>query len=78
MKKYNDLIGKTFGRLTVIKKIGPYKNRAIQWLCKCSCGNEHIVITSYLVHGKIKSCGCLQKEELAKRVTTHHLRNNRL
>lgn len=78
MKKYNDLIGKTFGRLTVIKKIGPDKNRAIQWLCKCSCGNEHIVITSYLVHGKIKSCGCLQKEELAKRVTTHHLRNNRL
>lgn len=78
MKKNNDLVGKTFGRLTVIKRIGTSKNRAIQWLCKCSCGNEHIVITNYLIHGIIKSCGCLQKEELSKRATKHHLRNSRL
>lgn len=78
MKKKYNLIGKTFGRLTVIKKLGPDKNRNIQWLCKCSCGNTHIAITRYLIHGNSKSCGCLQKEELSKRVSKHHLRNSRL
>lgn len=78
MKNNIDLVGKTFGRLTVIKKLRPNKRRNIQWLCQCSCGNKHIVITSYLINGKIKSCGCLQKEKLAKRVTKHHLRNTRL
>lgn len=78
MKQCNNLIGKKFGRLTVIKKIGPDKNRAIQWLCNCSCGKKHITITSYLIHGKVKSCGCLQREELTKRVTKHHLRSSRL
>ena len=43
-----DLTGKTFGRLTVIKRaennILPSGQRQTMWLCKCSCGNNKDVI----------------------------------
>lgn len=58
-------------RLTVIKEIEPHitpgGNRYIQYLCKCSCGNETIVRSSYLRNGNTKSCGCLVKEKLTQR-----------
>lgn len=63
-------------RLTVIKQVDDYvslkgEHRA-QYLCKCNCGNEKsiIAILTDIKHGKIKSCGCLQKEmgaQLGKR-----------
>lgn len=61
-----DLIGKRFGRLTVIKLAGigvrsdGQKYRT--WLCKCDCGNEKVVRTSYLTCGETKSCGCLHSD----------------
>ena len=41
--KYEDIAGKKFGRLTVIKKVGVDKNQQSKWLCKCDCGNEKII-----------------------------------
>ena len=64
MIKYKDLMGKTFGRLKVVEKKGPAKNRVMQWLCKCSCGNILIVRSNHLIHGHTRSCGCLQKEKV--------------
>lgn len=71
----NELIGKTFSRLTVIsetdpliKKRGTRDNRV---LCRCSCGNEVKVITYNLKNGNTKSCGCLKKELISKRSKTH-------
>lgn len=60
-----DLIGKKFGGLTVISestrrasgKVGNYF-----WKCKCSCGNETTVRSSYLRSGQVLSCGCYHKE----------------
>nr|DAW46093.1 MAG TPA: putative transcriptional regulator [Caudoviricetes sp.] len=61
-----DLIGKRFGKLTVIAKAAPYVSpsgtKLPQWLCKCDCGNETIVHQYPLLHGKTRSCGCLRKE----------------
>lgn len=62
-----DLTGKKFGRLTVIKESDPQirkdkKGRKKMWLCKCDCGNEHIVSQDLLVGGHTKSCGCLVRE----------------
>jgi len=61
-----DLTGKKFGRLTVIKKadIKADKGRSILWECKCDCGNENLVFvrTSSLKKGNTQSCGCLHKE----------------
>ncbi len=32
--------------------------RHAAWLCRCECGTERAVLTSNLVWGKSKSCGC--------------------
>lgn len=61
MTKY-DLIGQRFGKLVVIERaIKPdrLKSRGIYWQCICDCGNKKVIITSALVSGKTKSCGCL-------------------
>lgn len=63
-KKYStgkDIIGKKFGRLTVIEKIGK-KNRHSIYKCLCECGNYTTVYRSSLTTNDIKSCGCLQDE----------------
>lgn len=72
IKVHKDLTGKIFGRLIVIRQIDDYISpkgfRKSQWLCNCKCGNTDIcVIGSDLSSGKIKSCGCYKKENIAKR-----------
>lgn len=58
-------------KLTVIKEVEPHITTGgihqIQYLCKCSCGNEIIVRGAYLRSGNTKSCGCLSKEKLIQR-----------
>lgn len=62
-KKSNlNLIGKVFGRLTVIEKAATNKYGHIRWRCMCSCGNETVTTSSNLLHGLTKSCGCLLKD----------------
>lgn len=62
-----DLLGKTIGRLTVIKYIGSMGGKR-KWLCRCECGNEIILNTGDLTRNKpILSCGCLKKEMLTDR-----------
>lgn len=61
-----DIIGKVFGRLTVIKR--EEKNGKVQMIrCKCECGNECVVRYPNLTSGITKSCGCLKSEETHKR-----------
>lgn len=64
-----DLIGKKFGKLTVIEPTEERYNRSIIWRCKCDCGNEILVPTGRLTSGNTKSCGCLQLENLSKKVS---------
>jgi hypothetical protein len=64
--KYIDLVGKKFGRWTVIKRFG-IQDKVITWWCKCDCGTEGEVAGYSLRHGRSKSCGCYQKEEVSKR-----------
>lgn len=67
MKK-EDLTGKMFGRLKVIKE-DPNRGKRTRWLCQCSCGNPELVsVLSYnLKSGAVKSCGCLVVENNKKR-----------
>ena len=66
-----DMIGKRFGRLTVISfshhrvyRRGENGTQKYQvWLCRCDCGNETKVGRSDLTQGRIKSCGCLKAEK---------------
>ena len=66
-----NLIGKNFGRLSVIKRMNDDKNRNSRWLCKCDCGKEKIIYGCSLKSGNTKSCGCLHKEKTSIANTTH-------
>ena len=65
MRAFIDLTGQTFNRLYVVKRVenkvlkSHKKVEKIQYLCKCECGNECVVIGEDLKSGHIKSCGCL-------------------
>lgn len=66
-----NLTGQKFGRLTISGATDKRKNGYIIWRCICSCGNEVFVSTRHLKNGDSRSCGCLQKEIVAKQMTTH-------
>lgn len=77
MHKLIDMSGQRFGRLTVIRREGSRNKRAL-WHCICDCGNEITVIGKNLRNGNTKSCGCIQREKAASRLTTHGMRRTRL
>ena len=59
-----DLTGKKFGLLTALYISEERGNRKqIKWVCKCDCGNIHVVTGESLRSGKSKSCGCLKHKE---------------
>lgn len=66
VKVRENLIGKRFGRLTVIDRADDYickdNRRDVQWLCKCDCGNTCIVRGYALKKGTSTSCGCYSLE----------------
>lgn len=85
MGKFQDLTGRRFGRLTVIKlheKKQQYKNGKksgfeYYYLCKCDCGNEKIIRSYALTENMTQSCGCLHKEMVStktrEKIITHGL-----
>lgn len=54
----NNLVGKKFGRLIVVKRVDN-KGRDVRWLCKCTCGKAKIVSSKHLLSKSTRSCGCL-------------------
>jgi hypothetical protein len=56
-----DLVGQTFGRLTVVAR-STNAGRLRRWLCRCECGGTTVALTSNLRKGHTQSCGCLQRE----------------
>lgn len=56
-----DLVGKKFGRLTVISYDGNDKYQHRLWKCQCECGNYVTVSTARLNSGHTKSCGCISR-----------------
>ena len=70
-KRASDISGRTFGRLTAIAPVEMTKARMTKWLCICDCGSEVVTLIASLNNGNTKSCGCLQKEVVTQRNTTH-------
>lgn len=84
MRKFKDLTGMRFGKLTVLEYTNKRNlNRNILWRCLCDCGNEIYVATSCLNSGHTKSCGC-EKDNFVKmgkiggKFGKHHLSRTRL
>lgn len=67
MRKRKNLIGQSFGRLTVIAegktRESDNKRKRYYWLCQCSCGSQPKEINqNSLLSGEIISCGCYHSE----------------
>lgn len=70
IEKYECLVGTTINEWTVLKIIpSDDKHKKTFAMCQCSCGTVKEVTLEYLLHGKSKSCGCLQKKMLQDRCT---------
>lgn len=57
-KNKSPIIGKKFGKLTVIDRATSGCNRNTRWNCACDCGNTLPIYNSNLVSGSTTSCGC--------------------
>ena len=73
-----DLSGKKFGRLEVLCYSHRNKNHEPFWTCKCDCGNTIVIRGADIKNGHTKSCGCLQREMIKQRSTTHGMEGTRL
>ena len=62
MTKVINLIGGTFGRLTVLSRDQNTKAGKARWKCRCFCGSLVSIVGSSLISGLTRSCGCLQKD----------------
>lgn len=63
-----DHLNKRFGRLIINRIIGidKYGNKRVN--CLCDCGNEKNASINLIISEKIKSCGCLKKENAIKQL----------
>lgn len=68
MGKLRDLMGLTYGRLTVISK-----DLNGKWVCNCACGKMCCVPTHSLTKGYTKSCGCLRRETARNRMAGNQI-----
>lgn len=59
-----DLVGRTFGQLTVLERVenGPPPRSVAMWRCSCTCGASAIVMGHRLRTGRTQSCGCLARQ----------------
>lgn len=71
MKRAEDLTGRRFGRLVVLRRhASPGANP--RWDCLCDCGNEKAILGGGLRAGYATSCGCRQREARLTHGLTYH------
>jgi hypothetical protein len=64
-----DLRGLRFGKLTVDHLSST--QRGLWWACRCDCGSQSVVFAASLLSGNTTTCGCLKRDILLARNTTH-------
>lgn len=62
-RKFRDLTGQRFGRLTAVSPTAARKDGNVVWACRCDCGNTALVSGRSLIRGFTKSCGCYLVEK---------------
>ena len=74
------LVGKRFGKWTVIARVENTDRGNTKWLCECDCGTRKKVLGNNLVQGISKSCGCVTVQKNIERSTKHGFkkRNKRI
>ena len=56
-------IGEKYNRLEIIDFVKNENSRSYDMVCKCDCGTICNKVYANLVSGKVKSCGCYNKEQ---------------
>lgn len=67
------LVGKVFGRLTVIEESAKHGHDR-RWKCACICGGEKVIVQTSLKGGITNSCGCIGRELFGPNWTANDLR----
>ena len=62
-RRFMDLTGSVFGKLTVVEHVGFDSKRKAMWRCVCACGGERIVRGNSLKSGRAISCGCARTDD---------------
>ena len=65
-EKINNLQGKRFGRLFVLRENARIRRR-VAWLCRCDCGKEKTLSSNDLIQHYTVSCGCYNIEASSRR-----------
>ena len=55
--KVDEMIGRKFGKLTVLEREKNSKDGRIRYLCECECGNRKTIRKDHLLYSGTKSCG---------------------
>lgn len=63
--------GTRFGRLVLVEQLDSTPDGHSRWLATCDCGSSTTVIGTAARQGNTNSCGCLQRELVSERATTH-------
>lgn len=62
--KFRDLAGQRFGMLVAVS----YDRARRRWICKCDCGGECSITTTYLTNGSRTDCGCKAAAAAGERI----------
>lgn len=82
VKVRQDLSGRVFGRLLVIKQVEDYISpngiHYAQWLCRCNCKEHNTVIVrgDSLKNKLTESCGCIQRKKSSESITNVNKRGH--
>jgi hypothetical protein len=58
-----------YGKLTLLKMFR--KKYRKFWICRCDCGNSATVREDGLVLGRVRSCGCINRENCLTKAIKH-------
>lgn len=68
--KLEDLTGRQFGRLAVVR-LAEKRNGRTMWQCRCECGTVKDVQSAQLKGSRTTSCGCQRSENMVARNLKH-------
>ena len=73
-----DLVGKRFGKLTVIEKLKANSHGEMTWLCVCDCGNTKVTTSNKLTHGYTIQCKRCKHYVAGEHIKRHGLTSSKL
>lgn len=67
MSRIKDITGVRSGKLIALEFVGINAKGYAKWKCACDCGKEKITLSSCILRGNVRSCGCMVRESAVKR-----------